>query len=55
MKYYLSAQDFIYENKNKSVNIVISITHKITKKMRLEYPGISKDNKFYFYKNDQFY
>ncbi len=47
MNYYLSAQDFINENKDMSVNVIMYITHRMTSKMRL------KDNKFYFIKNDQ--
>jgi hypothetical protein len=51
MNYYLSAQDFITENKDRSVNVIMYITHRITSKMRLKY-DIQKDNKFYFIKND---
>ena len=53
MNYYLSAQDFINENKDRSVNVIMYITHRITSKMRLKYSEIQKDNKFYFIKNDQ--
>jgi hypothetical protein len=53
INYYLSVQDFITENKDRSVNVIIYITHRITSKMRLKYSEIQKDNKFYFIKNDQ--
>ena len=53
MNYYLSSQDFINENKDKSVNVIMYITHRITSKMRLKYSEIQKNNKFYFIKNDQ--
>jgi hypothetical protein len=53
MNYYLSAQDFINENENKDMNVIMYITHRITSKMRLKYSEIQKDNKFYFIKNDQ--
>jgi len=53
MNYYLSAQDVITENKDRSVNVIMYITHRITSKMRLKYSEIQKDNKFYFIKNDQ--
>jgi hypothetical protein len=53
MNYYLSVQDFITENKDRSVNVIMYITHRITYKMRLAYSEIQKDNKFYFIKNDQ--
>ena len=53
MNYYLSTQDFITENKDRSVNVIMYITHRITSKMRLKYSEIQKDNKFYFIKNDQ--
>ena len=53
MNYYLSAQDFITENKDMNVNVIMYITHRITPKMRLKYSDIQKDNKFYFIKNDQ--
>jgi hypothetical protein len=53
MNYYLSAQDFINENENKDMNVIMYITHRITPKMRLKYSDIQKDNKFYFIKNDQ--
>jgi len=53
MNYYLSAQDFITENENKDMNVIMYITHRITSKMRLKYSEIQKDNKFYFIKNDQ--
>jgi len=52
MNYYLSVQDFITENKDRSVNVIMYITHRITSKMRLKY-DIQKDNLFYFIKNDQ--
>jgi hypothetical protein len=52
MNYYLSKQDFIDENKDRSVNVIMYITHRITSKMRLKY-DIQKDNKFYFMKNDE--
>ena len=52
MNYYLSTQDFITENKDRSVNVIMYITHRITSKMRLKY-DIQKDNLFYFIKNDQ--
>ena len=52
MNYYLSVQDFITENKDRSVNVIMYITHRITSKMRLKY-DIQKDYKFYFIKNDQ--
>ena len=52
MNYYLSAQDFITENKDMNVNVIMYITHRITSKMRLKY-DIQKDNLFYFIKNDQ--
>jgi hypothetical protein len=52
MNYYLSAQDFITENKDMNVNVIMYITHRITSKMRIKY-DIQKDNKFYFIKNDQ--
>jgi hypothetical protein len=54
MNYYLSTQDFITENKDRSVNVIMYITHRITSKMRLKY-DIQKDNLFYFIKNDQLY
>ena len=53
MNYYLSAQDFITENENKDMNVIMYITHRITPKMRLKY-DIQKDYKFYFIKNDQY-
>ena len=53
MNYYLSAQDFITENENKDMNVIMYITHRITSKMRLKY-DIQKDYKFYFIKNDQY-
>ena len=53
INYYLSKQDFINENKDRSVNVIMYITHRITSKMRLKYSEIQKDNKFYFIKNDQ--
>jgi len=52
MNYYLSAQDFITENKDMNVNVIMYITHRITSKMRLKY-DIQKDDKYYFIKNDQ--
>ena len=52
MNYYLSIQDFITENKDRSVNVIMYITHRITSKMRLKY-DIQKDYKFYFMKNDE--
>ena len=52
MNYYLSTQDFITENENKDMNVIMYITHRITSKMRLKY-DIQKDYKFYFIKNDQ--
>jgi len=52
MNYYLSTQDFITENKDRSVNVIMYITHRITSKMRLKY-DIQKDNLFYFIKNDE--
>jgi hypothetical protein len=52
MNYYLSAQDFINENKDMSMNVIMYITHRITSKMRLKY-DIQKDYKFYFMKNDE--
>ena len=52
INYYLSVQDFITENKDRSVNVIMYITHRITSKMRLKY-DIQKDNLFYFIKNDQ--
>jgi hypothetical protein len=52
MNYYLSTQDFITENKDRSVNVIMYITHRITSKMRLKY-DIQKDYKFYFMKNDE--
>jgi len=52
MNYYLSTQDFITENKDRSVNVIMYITHRITSKMRLKY-DIQKDNLFFFIKNDQ--
>ncbi len=52
MNYYLSKEDFINENKDRSVNVIMYITHRITSKMRLKY-DIQKDNLFYFIKNDQ--
>ena len=52
MNYYLSVQDFITENKDRSVNVIMYITHRITSKMRLKY-DIQKDNLFYFIKNDE--
>ena len=52
MNYYLSAQDFITENKDRNVNVIMYITHRITSKMRLKY-DIQKDYKFYFMKNDE--
>jgi len=52
MNYYLSAQDFINENENKDMNVIMYITHRITSKMRLKY-DIQKDYKFYFIKNDK--
>ena len=54
MNYYLSIQDFITENKDRNVNVIMYITHRITSKMRLKYSEIQKDNKFYFIKNDQY-
>ena len=48
INYYLSAQDFINENKDRNVIIIMYITHRITSKMRLKYSEIQKDNKFYF-------
>ena len=51
MNYYLSAQDFITENKD--MNVIMYITHRITSKMRLKY-DIQKDYKYYFIKNDQY-
>ncbi len=53
INYYLSKQDFINENKNKSVNVIMYITHRITSKIRLKYNDIQKDDKFYFMKNDE--
>jgi hypothetical protein len=53
MNYYLSVQDFITENKDRSVNVIMYITHRITSKMRFKYSEIQKDNKFYFMKNDE--
>ena len=53
INYYLSAQDFINENKDMSVNVIMYITHRITSKMRLNNSQIQKDNQFYFLKNDQ--
>jgi hypothetical protein len=53
MNYYLSTQDFITENKDRSVNVIMYITHRITSKMRLKY-DIQKDYKYYFIKNDQY-
>ncbi len=53
MNYYLSTQDFITENKDRNVNVIMYITHRITSKMRLKY-DIQKDYKFYFIKNDQY-
>jgi hypothetical protein len=53
MNYYLSAQDFITENKDRSVNVIMYITHRITPKMRLKYSEIQKDDKYYFMKNDE--
>ena len=52
MNYYLSTQDFITENENKDMNVIMYITHRITSKMRLKY-DIQKDYKYYFIKNDQ--
>jgi hypothetical protein len=52
MNYYLSTQDFITENKDRNVNVIMYITHRITSKMRLKY-DIQKDYKFYFMKNDE--
>jgi hypothetical protein len=52
MNYYLSTQDFITENKDRSVNVIMYITHRITSKIRLKY-DIQKDYKFYFMKNDE--
>jgi hypothetical protein len=52
MNYYLSVQDFITENKDRSVNVIMYITHRITSKMRLKY-DIQKDYKYYFMKNDE--
>jgi hypothetical protein len=52
MNYYLSTQDFITENENKDMNVIMYITHRITSKMRLKY-DIQKDYKFYFMKNDE--
>ena len=52
MNYYLSTQDFITENKDRSVNVIMYITHRITSKMRLKY-DIQKDYKYYFMKNDE--
>jgi len=52
MNYYLSTQDFIDENKDRNVNVIMYITHRITSKMRLKY-DIQKDYKFYFMKNDE--
>ena len=52
MNYYLSTQDFITENENKDMNVIMYITHRITSKMRLKY-DIQKDYKFYFIKNDE--
>ena len=53
MNYYLSTQDFITENKDRNVNVIMYITHRITSKMRLKY-DIQKDYKYYFIKNDQY-
>ena len=53
MNYYLSAQDFINQNENKDMNVIMYITHRITSKMRLKY-DIQKDYKYYFIKNDQY-
>ena len=53
MNYYLSTQDFITENENKDMNVIMYITHRITSKMRLKY-DIQKDYKYYFIKNDQY-
>ena len=53
MNYYLSAQDFIHENKDRSVTVNMYIAFRITSKMRLKYSEIQKDNEFYFIKNDQ--
>jgi hypothetical protein len=53
MNYYLSTQDFITENKDRNVNVIMYITHRITSKMRLKY-DIQKDYKYYFMKNDQY-
>ena len=53
MNYYLSTQDFITENENKDMNVIMYITHRITSKMRLKYSEIQKDYKFYFIKNDE--
>ena len=40
------------KNKDRSVNVIMYITHRITSKMRLKY-DIQKDYKFYFMKNDE--
>ncbi len=53
MNYYLSAQDFINQNTDMSVSVIMYITHRITSKMRLKYSEIQKDDKYYFIKNDQ--
>ena len=46
INYYLTKEDFINENKDRSVNVIMYITHRITSKMRLKYSEIlwhSKD------------
>ena len=50
---YLSVEDFIDQNKDRNVNVIMYKTKKITSNMRLNYTHINKDDKFYFLKNDK--
>ena len=50
---YLSVEDFIDQNKDRNVNVIMYKTKKITSNMRLNYTQINKDDKFYFLKNDK--
>ena len=50
---YLSVEDFIDQNKDRNVNVIMYKTKKITSNMRLNYTLINKDDKFYFLKNDK--
>ena len=50
---YLSVEDFIDQNKDRNVNVIMYKTKKITSEMRINYTHINKDDKFYILKNDK--